>query len=49
MLPKNRGQLWYWSQENAKSIWNKSIEIFERNNFSNWENVIKIIKQKLKR
>ena len=32
MLPKNRGQLWYWSKENAKSIWYKSIEIFERNN-----------------
>ena len=49
MLPKNRGQLWYWSKENAKSIWYKSIEIFERNNFSNWETVIKKIKQKLKR
>ena len=49
MLPKNRGQLWYWSRENTQSIWYKSIEIFEKNNLNSWENVIKKIKQKLER
>ena len=49
MLPKNRGQLWYWSKENSKSIWYKSIEIFERNNFSSWETVIKKNKAKFRK
>ena len=48
MLPKDRGQIWYWSKEDEQSIWYKSVKIFERNKINKWENVIKKIKQKIK-
>ena len=49
MLPNNRGKLWYWSKENAQSIWYKSIEIFERNTSESWKNLIQKIIQKLEK
>ena len=49
MLPNNRGKLWYWSKENAQSIWYKSIEIFERNISESWKNLIQKIIQKLEK
>ena len=45
MLPIGRGRLWYWSKENNQSIWYKSIQIIQQDQFGSWDNVIKNIKK----
>lgn len=47
MLPKGKGHLWYWSQNNKKSNWYKSVEIFQQSRNNHWENVIEKIYNKM--
>ena len=51
LLPKGKGKLWYWTAEDKKSMWYKSIQIVEQNIPGSWDNVIieisNIIKGKL--
>ena len=40
MLPKGKGQLWYWSKEKDNSIWYKSVKIFQQDIPNTWDKVI---------
>ena len=30
MLPKGKGNLWYWSSDNFQSLWYQSIDIYRQ-------------------
>ena len=40
LTPKGKGKHWAWCHENTKSLWYKSIEVFEQIEFNNWDKVI---------
>ena len=40
LTPKGKGKHWAWSHENTKSLWYKSIEVFEQVEFNNWDKAI---------
>ena len=40
MLPKGKGNLWYWSKEEDQSIWYKSVRVFQQDVFNSWDKVI---------
>ena len=49
MLPKGKGNLWYWSSDNFQSLWYQSIDIYRQLISSSWDEVINKISLKLKR
>ena len=40
MLPKGKGKLWYWTNNNKSSDWYSSIRIFEQEKQNDWSAVI---------
>ena len=40
MLPKGKGKLWYWTNNNKSSDWYSSIRIFEQEKQNDWSTVI---------
>ena len=40
LTPKGKGKHWTWSHENTKSLWYKSVEVFEQIEFNNWDKAI---------
>ena len=49
MLPKGKGAFWYWSSDNTKSLWYKSIDIYRQSISNSWDAVINEIILKLKK
>ena len=49
MLPKGKGNLWYWSSDNFQSLWYQSIDIYRQLIPSSWDEVINKISLKFKR
>ena len=50
-LPLGRGKLWYWHEENGKSLWYPSIKIFTAESSGEWgqifNKIAKVIEQDL--
>ena len=41
MLPKGKGNIWYWISEKQKSIWYPSIQIIEQEVAGSWDRTLK--------
>ena len=40
MLPRGKGNLWYWSKNKDCSIWYESIKIFQQSAANEWSDLI---------
>tara|TARA_A100001011_G_C14003015_1_gene712248 strand:- start:110 stop:772 length:663 start_codon:yes stop_codon:yes gene_type:complete len=40
LLPKGKGNLWYWSKERNKSIWYNSVKIYQQTSLFEWKDPI---------
>ncbi len=49
MKSKGKGSLWYWSSENRRSLWYKSIKIYEQLKVNDWKKVVEDIKVDIKK
>ena len=43
LLPKARGRIWYWGQDEKQSIWYKNTKKFEQNTIGQWNDVVQAI------
>jgi len=48
MLPKGKGNIWYWKSEKQKSIWYPSIQIIEQEVAGSWDRTVKDLRSILK-
>ena len=48
MLPKGKGNIWYWISEKQKSIWYPSIQIIEQEVAGSWDRTVKDLSSILK-
>ena len=44
---KGKGNIWYWTSDNRKSLWYPSINIFEQQQINKWDDVIDAVKKNL--
>ena len=49
LTPKGKGKHWAWCHENTKSLWYRSVEVFEQVEFNNWDKAIDKLYQRIKK
>ena len=47
LTPFSKGNLWYWHNNESRSSWYESIEIYKQDSLNNWDQLIEIINLKI--
>ncbi len=49
LTPKGKGRHWTWCHKNTKSLWYRSVEVFEQIEFDNWDKAIDKLRLRIKK